>query len=170
MPIRVLFLCTANSARSILFAATLNALGQGRFQAYSAGSQPAGVVNPHALAELQRRGIPAGDARSKSWDEYTAPGMPAFDLVITVCDSAAAEACPVLFGDFVKAHWGLPDPAAITGDANQVETAFRRTQDVVQARLQALVALPVDTLDRDALRDALAIIEAQIPAQSLVTA
>jgi len=155
MPIRILFLCTANSARSILFAATLNHLGKARFEAHSAGSQPAGVVNPSALAELQRRGIPAEGARSKSWDEYADPEAVGFDVVITVCDSAANESCPVFFGDFVKAHWGLPDPAAIQGDAALVQAAFRRTEDVIVARIQALVALPMETMSRDALRQEL---------------
>lgn len=167
MPIRVLFLCTANSARSILFAATLNHLGQGRFEAHSAGSQPAGFVNPNALAELQRRGISTGGARSKSWDEYTGLDAATFDLVITVCDSAANEACPVFFGDFSKSHWGLPDPASLEGDVALVQEAFRRTEDVIMARLQALVALPVETMSRKALQQELAAINARFPAQSL---
>lgn len=166
MPIKVLFLCTANSARSILFAATLNHLGQGRFEAHSAGSQPAGFVNPNALAELQRRGIPAEGARSKSWDEYAGSNATTFDLVVTVCDSAANESCPVFFGDFVKTHWGLPDPASIT-DAAAVQEAFRRTEDVIVARLEALVALPVETLNREALQQELAAIDAKFPAQPL---
>jgi len=167
MPIRILFLCTANSARSILFAATLNHLGKARFEAHSAGSQPAGVVNPSALAELQRRGIPAEGARSKSWDEYADPEAVGFDVVITVCDSAANESCPVFFGDFVKAHWPLPDPAAIQGDAALVQAAFRRTEDVIVARIQALVALPMETMSRDALRQELAAIDARFPAMPL---
>lgn len=165
---RVLFLCTANSARSILFAATLNHLGRGRFEAHSAGSQPAGFVNPNALAELERRGIPTDGARSKSWDEYAdGSEATAFDLVITVCDSAANESCPVFFGDFVKAHWGLPDPASITGDIALVHDAFRRTEDVILGRLEALVALPVETMDRDTLQQKLAEIDARFPAQQL---
>lgn len=167
MPLKVLFLCTGNSARSILFAATLNHLGHGRFQAYSAGSQPAGRVNPHALAELARRGIPAGDARSKSWDEYMAPQAPAFDLVVTVCDSAASETCPLFLGGFTKVHWGMPDPAAIDDDAAAIEDAFRRTEDVILARMQALVALPVEALDRETMAQALQRIEAQAPATPL---
>lgn len=164
---KALFLCTANSARSILFATTLNHLGYGRFEAHSAGSQPAGVVNPDALAELARRGIATAGARSKSWDEYAGPGAPKFDLVITVCDNAANEACPVFFGDFVKAHWGLPDPAGAAGDAEAVATAFRITEDVVIARLERLVALPVETLGPTALQEALRDIEAAVPARPL---
>ncbi len=167
MPIKVLFLCTANSARSILFAATLNHLGQGRFEAHSAGSQPAGFVNPNALIELERRGIPAKGARSKSWGEYAGSDAAAFDVVVTVCDSAANESCPVFFGNFVKAHWGLPDPASIKGDPAVVEDAFRRTEDVIVTRLQALVKLPVETLSREALQQALADIDARFPASPL---
>lgn len=167
MPIRILFLCTANSARSILFAATLNHLGKGRFEAHSAGSRPAGAVNPNALAELQRRGIPAEGARSKSWDDYAGPEAVAFDLVVTVCDSAANESCPVFFGDFVKAHWGLPDPASVQGDAASVQAAFRRTEDVISARLQALAALPLETMSRESLRQELAAIDARFPALPL---
>ena len=166
MAYKVLFLCTANSARSILFAATLNHLGNDRFEAHSAGSTPAGFVNPHALAELARRGITASDARSKSWDEYA--GDARFDLVVTVCDNAANESCPVLFGDFIKAHWGLPDPAAIDGADAIVAEAFRRTEDVIVQRLASLIALPVESMPREDLIAALAAIEMQIPSQSLV--
>lgn len=168
VPTKVLFLCTANSARSILFAATLNHLGRGRFEARSAGSQPAGFVNTHALAELERRGIPTEGVRSKSWDEYSGPNAPAFDLVVTVCDSAANESCPVFFGSFIKVHWGLPDPASVMGDAVTVETAFRHTQNVVQARVQELIALPLATLDRDQLQQALSMIEEHVPAPTLL--
>lgn len=168
LPVRVLFLCTANSARSILFAATLDHLGKGRFAAHSAGSQPAGTVNPNAIAELRRLGIPSEGLRSKSWDEYTAPDASPFDLVITVCDSAASETCPVFFGDFVKAHWGLPDPAAITGDAATVQAAFVRTEAVIGKRVEAMVALPIESLDRETLRRELAAIDERIPAQALL--
>lgn len=168
MSFKVLFLCTGNSARSILFAATLDHLGQGRFEGHSAGSQPAGKVNPYAVAELERRGISTRDARSKSWDEYSGPDAPALDLVVTVCDNAANEACPVFFGDFLKIHWGLPDPAAFSGD--EAQEAFRRTEDVVMERLKALVALPVETMDRETLQRELDAIEARVPAQPLVGA
>ena len=168
MAYKVLFLCTANSARSILFASTLSHLGGSRFEAYSAGSQPAGVVNPHALAELHRRGIATEGVRSKSWDEYSGETAPTFDLVVTVCDSAANESCPVFFGDFVKAHWGLPDPAAITGDAAAVAAAFRITADVVTARLARLIGLPLEDMDREALQRQLSTIEAEVPARPLL--
>ena len=167
MAFRVLFLCTHNSARSIMFASAMNGIGGHRFEARSAGSQPAGTVNPHALAELGRRGLPSAGARSKSWDEFAAPGAPTFDLVVTVCDSAASEACPVFFGDFAKAHWGLPDPSGVTGDPAAIERAFRRTADVVIARVEALAALPVESMDRASLQQALAEIEAAHPATLL---
>jgi protein-tyrosine-phosphatase len=168
MAYKVLFLCTANSARSILFASTLSHLGGTRFDAHSAGSQPAGVVNPHALTELHRRGIATEGVRSKSWDEYTGSGAPKFDLVVTVCDSAANESCPVFFGDFVKAHWGLPDPAGIAGDAAAVAAAFRTTEDVVSARLARLLALPLESMDREALQHELSVIEVQVHARQLL--
>ena len=147
-PIRVLFVCTGNSARSVLSEATLNHLGGGRFVAYSAGSRPSGRVHPQALATLARRGVPIDGLRSKSWDEFTAPDGPKLDLVVTVCDSAAGEACPVLFGDFVRTHWGLPDPPATPGGEQAVAAAFEAVQRVVEHRIAQLVALP-----RDALRD-----------------
>lgn len=167
MAIQVLFLCTHNSARSIMFASALNGIAGDRFEARSAGSQPAGTVNPHALAELNRRGWPTADARSKSWDEFTSADAPVFDLVVTVCDSAASEACPIFFGDFVKAHWGLPDPSRVTGSPAAIETAFRRTADVAMARVRALVSLPVESMDRAALNQALVDIEAAHPAAPL---
>lgn len=163
----VLFLCTGNSARSILCAATLNHLGKGRFTGYSAGSQPTGIVNPCALAELERRGIPCAGERSKSWDEFSVTNGPAFDWVITVCDSAASEACPVLFGDFSKVHWGMPDPASVQGDEAIVREAFRRTENVILERLTALVALPVESLDQTALLLGLFEIAERVPAVAL---
>lgn len=167
-PLRVLFLCTGNSARSILFEATLNHFGQGRFEALSAGSQPMGEVNPNALAELRRLGVGCDGLRSKSWDEYTGPTAPAIDLVITVCDNAAAESCPVFFGDFIKAHWGLPDPVAVTGDEATISNAFRRTQAVVLQRIEALVALPVEDMEVGELRRALVAINERHPAAPLL--
>jgi len=170
MAFRVLFLCTHNSARSIMFASALNGLGAARFQAYSAGSQPAGSVNPFALSELEGRGLPTDDARSKSWDEFTAAGAPGFDLVVTVCDSAASESCPVFFGDFAKAHWGLPDPSSVTGSAEAKARAFSQIADVVIARVAALVSSPVESMDRSALQQALADIETHHPAPVLAEA
>ena len=166
-PLRVLFLCTGNSARSILFASMLNHLGAGRFEAHSAGSQPVGFVHPGALHELQARGIPTQGLRSKSWDEYSEPDA-ALDVVITVCDSAAAESCPVFFGDFVKAHWGLPDPASVVGSEQVIRTAFARTADAVFARVEALVALPLASFDRASLQRELARIGIEQPAPLLV--
>lgn len=140
---RVLFLCTGNSARSVLAEATLRAWAGHRFDVFSAGSQPAGQVNPFALAQLQAEGIPTAGLRSKSWDEF-ADAAP-MDLVITVCDAAAAEACPLVFGDFVRAHWGLPDPAAVAGSAADKAAAFAQAHAIIKARLLALLALPADS-------------------------
>ncbi|WMJ68081.1 arsenate reductase ArsC [Stenotrophomonas sp. 24(2023)] len=151
---RVLFLCTGNSARSILAEATLRAWAGHRFEVFSAGSQPAGVVNPHALAQLQAEGIATAGLRSKSWDEFI-HGTP-MDLVITVCDAAAAEACPVVFGDFLRTHWGLPDPAAVQGSDADKQQAFAQAHAIVKARLLALLALPAATWgDRAHLKRAL---------------
>lgn len=147
-PCRVLFICTGNSARSILSEATLNHLGKGRFEAFSAGSRPNGRVNPYAIEELKAAGIPTDGLSSKSWDRFTGEGAPPLDIVITVCDNAANETCPVLFGDFVKAHWGQPDPAA-------AEEAFRVAHALVLYRVTALLNLPVETMSRDALKQAL---------------
>ena len=147
-PCRVLFICTGNSARSILSEATLNHLGNGRFEAFSAGSRPNGRVNPYAIEELKAVGIPTDGLSSKSWDRFTGEGAPPLDIVITVCDNAANETCPVLFGDFVKAHWGQPDPAA-------AQEAFRVAHALVLYRVTALLNLPVETMSRDALKQAL---------------
>ncbi|MGN6121089.1 MAG: arsenate reductase ArsC [Rhodanobacter sp.] len=152
-PCRVLFICTGNSARSILSEATLNHLGAGRFAAFSAGSQPTGRVNPHAIEELQAHGIATEGLASKSWDRFTEAGAPPLDIVITVCDNAANETCPVLFGDFVKGHWGLPDPAAAR-DADAA-AAFRRAYALIVRRITALLQLPVETMGRDELQEAL---------------
>ncbi|WP_426701512.1 arsenate reductase ArsC [Rhodanobacter sp. Col0626] len=153
-PCRVLFICTGNSARSILSEATLNHLGSGRFQAFSAGSQPTGRVNPYAIEELKTLGISTEDLSSKSWDRFTDEGAPPLDIVITVCDNAANETCPVLFGDFVKSHWGLPDPAAAHGEGALIE-AFRQAHTLIIHRVTALVNLPVEMMGRDELQQAL---------------
>ncbi len=153
-PCRVLFICTGNSARSILSEATLNHLGKGRFEAFSAGSQPTGRVNPHAIEQLQSAGIAVEGLASKSWDRFTEAGALPLDIVITVCDNAANEACPVLFGDFVKSHWGQPDPAAVQGTEAAVE-AFRLAHALVLRRVTALMQLPVETMSRDDLKQAL---------------
>ena len=150
-PFNLLFLCTGNSARSILAEALLNHRGRGRFRAYSAGSFPTGKVNPHALALLARMGIPAEGARSKSWDEFAAPGAPQLDFVFTVCDNAAAEVCPVWPGQPVTAHWGVPDPAAVQGTDELKRKAFRDTFITLERRTNLFVSLPIRSLDQLAL-------------------
>lgn len=153
---RVLFLCTGNSARSVLAEATLRAWAGHRFEVSSAGSQPAGTVNPYALAQLAAEGIATVGLRSKSWDEFASADAAPMDLVVTVCDSAAAEACPIVFGDFLRVHWGLPDPAAVEGDDNARREAFRQAHRIIKARLRELLALPADVWDdRPALKQAL---------------
>jgi protein-tyrosine-phosphatase len=153
---RVLFVCTGNSARSVLAEATLRAWGADRFEAFSAGSQPAGRINPYALDTLLADGIATAGLRSKSWDEFSGDGAQSLDLVVTVCDSAAAEPCPVFFGDFVRTHWGLPDPAAVEGSDAQKRLAFAHAHGVIKARLLAFLALPEETwADLAALKMAL---------------
>ena len=141
----VLFLCTDNSARSILAEAILNSRGSGRFRAYSAGSHPTGTVNPYALDTLARMGLGTDGLRSKSWAEFDGPTAPVFDCVITLCDAAAAEACPVWPGQQITTHWGLPDPAKVRGDAESAQ-AFRDTYAALGRRIDQLVTLPLDTL------------------------
>ncbi len=152
---RVLFLCTANSARSIIAESLLNALGGGRFRAFSAGSHPTGRVNPLAIEVLARAGYPVDGARSKSWEEFAAKGAPAVDFVITVCDNAAREACPVFPGRPVSAHWGVPDPAAVEGDEATRRRAFERTLSALRSRVQQLTSLPLDSIDTTAMGHAL---------------
>lgn len=154
--INVLVLCTANSARSILGEAILNTLGQGRFRAYSAGSNPRGTPNPVALETLKALGHAAGGLRSKSWDEFAAPGSPAMEIVITVCDAAAGESCPNWPGAPVTAHWGMPDPAGVPGGITAERAAFRKAYDQLHARMSALVALPVETITKEELTAKLA--------------
>ena len=143
----VLFLCTGNSARSILGEAILNHLGRGRFRGFSAGSHPNGQVNPLALEEIRRMGLPDDGYRSKIWDEFAVPGAPAMDFVFTVCDSAAAEACPVWPGHPVTAHWGIEDPAAVTGPEDRRRQAFRQAALVLWRRIELFLSLPLDKLD-----------------------
>ena len=152
----VLFLCTGNTARSILAEGMLNQLGGGRFRAFSAGSHPKGVVNPFAVEYLRASGAPVGDLRSKSWDEFAVPGAPAMDFVFTVCDSAANEACPVWIGHPTTAHWGVPDPAAVEGSAEDRRRAFREAATALRRRIQLLLALPLEKLDRTAMQARLA--------------
>lgn len=154
-PCRVLFICTGNSARSILSEATLNQLGKGRFVAYSAGSKPTGQVNPYALEQLTSAGMPIDGLSSKSWDQFVGEQVPPLDIAITVCDAAASEPCPVLFGDFVRTHWGLPDPAAAEGSPIAVREAFHQAHAVITRRIRALLNLPVETLSPKELKSAL---------------
>ncbi len=147
-PWTVLFLCTHNSARSILAERILEAIGGGRFSGVSAGSHPRGAPHPLALRLLREQGLPTEGLRSKSWDEFVAPGAPPLDFVFTVCDQAAGEVCPVWPDQPVTAHWGLPDPSAINGGKAQCMLAFRETYAVLDRRLQVFAALPVASLDR----------------------
>lgn len=140
-PFTVLVLCTGNSARSILGEALFNHLGEGRVRAFSAGSKPKGAVHPGALRLLARRGIDTAAFRSKSWNEFTGPDAPAIDLAITVCGNAAGEACPVFLGSPLKAHWGLPDPADVTGSEAEVDAAFEETWSLLEMRVRAFLAL-----------------------------
>jgi arsenate reductase len=152
-PLNVLFLCTGNSARSILAEALMNRLGAGRFRAYSAGSMPKGQVNPHALPLVHALGFKDEDFRSKPWDEFAVPGAPELDFVITVCDDAAGEVCPVWPGQPITAHWGIPDPAAATGSEAEIAVAFRDAARQLRNRIELLVALPAAKLDRLSLQD-----------------
>ena len=149
----VLFLCTGNSARSILAESLLNHWGRGKFRAYSAGSFPKGAVHPMALDLLRRLTLPTEGLRSKSWDEFAQPGAPELDFIITVCDNAAGEVCPVWPGHPVTAHWGLPDPAAVEGTQAERLLAFRETVRALENRIKPLVSLPIASLDRLKLQD-----------------
>ncbi|HWS13774.1 MAG TPA: arsenate reductase ArsC [Rhodocyclaceae bacterium] len=154
-PFNVLFLCTGNSARSILAEATLNAMGKGRFKAWSAGSHPAGKVNPYAIELLQKNRLSTEDLRSKSWDEFARADAPALDFVFTVCDNAAGELCPVWPGQPMTAHWGVPDPAAVEGSDEAKRKAFFTAWNQLQHRISIFVSLPLDKLDRLALKQRL---------------
>jgi arsenate reductase (thioredoxin) len=144
----VLFLCTGNSARSVLAESILNRLGRGRFTAFSAGSHPTGRVNPHAIALLKRLNYPTDGLRSKSWDEFAAHGAPALDFVFTVCDNAAGEVCPVWPGQPMTAHWGIPDPAAATGTDAEIAAAFADAYRMLERRIGVFTSLPLTSLDR----------------------
>ncbi len=152
-PYNVLFICTGNSARSIMAEALMNALGRGRFVAYSAGSHPKGEVHPMAVQTLAAHRMPTDGLRSKGWETFARPDAPALHFVFTVCDQAAGEACPVWPGQPMTAHWGLPDPAA--AEPSQQPQAFRDAFVTLQRRLQLMLALPMDTLDRMALQQGL---------------
>lgn len=144
----VLFLCTGNSARSILAESYLNSMASGRFRAFSAGSHPSGKVNPFALELLERNRIPTEGLRSKAWDEFAAPGAPKMDIIITVCDQAAGEMCPVWPGRPITAHWGVEDPAAVNGDEETKRAAFMKAFSVLQKRIALLTSLRLEALDR----------------------
>jgi arsenate reductase (thioredoxin) len=148
----VLFLCTGNSARSILAEAYLNAAGRGRFKAYSAGSHPAGKVNPFALELLEKNRLPTAGLRSKNWDEFARSGAPKLDFVFTVCDNAAGEVCPVWPGQPITAHWGVADPAVIAGPDPERRNAFLRAFTELSVRINLLLALPLEKLDRLTLK------------------
>jgi arsenate reductase len=148
----VLVLCTGNSARSILGEVLFNKLGKGRFKAYSAGSKPAGQVNPGALEWMQANGFSTEGLRSKSWDEFAATGAPEFDFVFTVCDNAAGEVCPVWYGSPMTAHWGIPDPAHVEGDEAR-RAAFNKAAEQLTRRIQLFLSLPIDKLDKLTLKE-----------------
>ncbi len=148
----VLVLCTGNSARSILGEVLFNTLGKGKFRAYSAGSKPAGRVNPGAIEWLRTNGCSVDGLRSKSWDEFAAPGAPEFDFILTVCDNAAGEVCPIWPGHPATAHWGIPDPAHVEGDEAR-RTAFSRAAAQLTRRIQLFMSLPIEKLDQPALKE-----------------
>ncbi|MGB7548975.1 MAG: arsenate reductase ArsC [Terracidiphilus sp.] len=152
-PYNILVLCTGNSARSIIGEALFNTLGAGRFKAYSAGSHPAGKVNPFAIEQVRALGYPVETLRSKSWDEFAQPDAPQMDFVVTVCDKAAGEVCPLWPGQPVTAHWGFPDPAAVEGSDEEKRAAFTRTLHQVRNRVQLFLSLPLGTLDRMAIEN-----------------
>lgn len=153
--LNVLVLCTGNSARSILGEAIFQKLGEGKIRSFSAGSKPKGVPHPGALLLLARKGIDTSTFRSKSWNEFTGPDAQPIDIAITVCDNAAQESCPVFMGAPIKAHWGLPDPADVTGSDAEVDAAFEETWEALTARVEAFLALPLDELDQKQLADEL---------------
>ncbi|TVR99620.1 MAG: arsenate reductase ArsC [Rhodospirillales bacterium] len=151
-PFNVLFLCTGNSARSVLAESILNRLGDGRFVAFSAGSQPTGRVNPFALELLEREGYPTANLRSKSWDAFSGPDAPTIDFIFTVCDSAASEVCPIWPGHPTTAHWGIADPAAVDGSDDDKRQAFLDATQRLSRRIERFLALPLNTLDAETLR------------------
>ncbi len=159
----VLFLCTGNSARSILAESIVSHLGAGRFQGFSAGSQPKGQVHPYALELLGTLGYPATGLHSKSWDVFAAPGAPPMDFVFTVCDNAAGESCPIWPGHPMTAHWGVPDPAAVEGSESERRAGFRQAYTALETRIRIFMNLPLASLDRTALQQHLDAIGRQPP-------
>jgi len=154
-PLNVLFLCTHNSARSVLAEVLLNKMGQGRFRAFSAGSHASGRINPFALELLERNRLPTEGLRSKNWDEFARPGAPSIDFVFTVCDQAAGEVCPIWPGQPMTAHWGIDDPSAVRGTDEEKRRAFFKAYNQLQNRLSIFVSLPLEKLDRLALKSKL---------------
>ena len=150
-PYNILILCTGNSARSIIGEALFNTMGASRFKAYSAGSHPAGRVNPLAIEQVRALGYPVENLRSKSWDEFAQPGAPELDFVVTVCDKAAGEMCPLWPGQPVTAHWGFPDPAAVEGSDEEKRAAFAQTVRQMRRRVELFLSLPLETLDQMAI-------------------
>lgn len=148
----VLFLCTGNSARSIMAEALLSTMGKGRFRVFSAGSQPGGTVHPFAVEQVKATGYPLDNLRSKSWDEYTAPDAPKMDFIITVCDNAAGEVCPIWPGQPASAHWGFEDPAAAIGSEDEKRAVFVKVFRQIMARVHVFVSLPIEMLEKNAIQ------------------
>jgi arsenate reductase (thioredoxin) len=151
----VLFLCTGNSARSIMAEAIMNYKGRPNFTAYSAGSHPSGAVRPEAIQQLENAHLPTGGLRSKSWDEYAKPEAPKLDFVFTVCDNAAQEACPFWPGQPLTAHWGVPDPAAVSGTDKEIERAYRDAFTTLDRRIGLFLSLPLASIDKLAIKKAI---------------
>jgi arsenate reductase len=151
----VLFLCTGNSARSIMAEAIMNRKGRGNFTAYSAGSHPTGAVRPEAIRQIEKAGLSAANARSKSWDEFSKPESPHLSFVFTVCDNAANEVCPFWPGQPMTAHWGIPDPAAVTGTQEEIDRAFSQAFQALERRIGLFLCLPFATIDTFALQEKL---------------
>ncbi len=162
----VLFLCTGNSARSILGESIVNHLGEGRFKGFSAGSHPKGAVHPYALELLVSLQMPVHGLRSKSWDEFARDGAPGMDFIITVCDDAAGETCPIWPGHPMTAHWGVPDPAALRGGEIELRSAFRQAFAALENRIKVFLSLPFATLDRMTLQTRLDAIGRKPPSES----
>ena len=152
MHFNVLFLCTGNSARSIMAEAIMNFKGHPHFTAYSAGSQPSGMLRPQAIAQLQSARLPVEGLRSKSWEEFSKPGAPKLDFVFTVCDNAAKEVCPIWPGQPMTAHWGVPDPAAVAGTPEEIDRAFRDAFITLSRRITLFLSLPLASLDSLAIK------------------
>ncbi|HXU49900.1 MAG TPA: arsenate reductase ArsC [Candidatus Binatia bacterium] len=148
----ILFLCTGNSARSIMAEAILNRKGRPNFRAFSAGSMPTGKVRPEALKQLELAGMPTDGARSKSWDEFARPDAPKMDFVFTVCDNAAKEVCPIWPGQPMTAHWGVPDPASVAGSPEEIQRTFRDAYSILDRRISLFLSLPIESLDRMAIK------------------